>query len=270
MVYVVGHRGAAALVPENTIQGFRYAIDMGVDYVECDVHLSRDQHLIVMHDATVDRTTNGHGAIRDLTAARIRSLDAGDGEQVPTLDEVLETVRHEVHLLIELKGVGVEQAAVEAVRAHGMAADVTFSSFALERLAAVRAMGPAYRVRAILPNPTDIELARAADLNAVGIDVRYNNICFHTVEAAHALGLDVLAWNPDQWHEQEVMVALGCDGVSSNRPDILLANLGRTPFAWRKRKESVPQDAPVVEPSLIGADVGYGPFPHQVIPPLNW
>ena len=225
MVYVVGHRGAAGLMPENTIKGYRYAIELGVDYVECDVHLSRDKRLVVIHDTTVDRTTNGHGAIRDLTAARIRSLDAGQGEQVPTLEEVLESVRNEAHLLIELKGVGVERAAVEAVKAQGMEEDVTFSSFALERLAAVRAMGRAYRVRAILPNPTDFELARAAELKAVGIDIRYQNACLRTIEAAHALGLDVLAWNPDTWREQQSMIALGVDGVSSNRPDILLRHL---------------------------------------------
>lgn len=227
MVYVVGHRGAAGLMPENTIKGFRYAIALGVDYVECDVHLSRDKQLVVIHDTTVYRTTNGRGAIRDLTATRLRSLDAGQGEQIPTLDEVLETVRHEAHLLIELKGIGVERAAVETVKAHGMIDDVTFSSFALERLAAVRALGSACRVRAILPNPTDFDLARAAELKAVGIDVRYTNACLRVIEGAQVLGMDVLAWNPDRWHEQQAMIALGVDGVSSNRPDILLENLGR-------------------------------------------
>jgi glycerophosphoryl diester phosphodiesterase len=226
-IYVVGHRGAAGLVAENTLPSFRYAIALGVDYVECDVHLSRDQQLVVMHDSTVDRTTNGHGAIRDLALARLRALDAGQGEQVPTLDEVLETVHHEAHLLIELKGIGVERAAVEAVRAHGMVEDVTFSSFALERLALVRAMGRDYRLRAIVPNPTDFDLARAAALQAVGVDIRYTHLCLHMVEAAHALGLEVLAWNPDTWREQQAMLALGVDGVSSNRPDILLEHLGR-------------------------------------------
>ena len=230
MVYVVGHRGAAALVPENTVKGFEFAITLGVDYVECDVHLSRDRKLVVMHDTTVDRTTNGRGAIRDLTAARIRSLDAGQGERVPTLDEVLETVRNEAHLLIELKGIGVERATVEAVAAHGMVDDVTFSSFALERLAVVRALGKQYRVRAILPDPTELDLARAAEMKAVGVDVRYTNVCFRVVEAVHALGMDVLAWNPDSWREQQAMIALGVDGVSSNRPDILLEGLGRKPL----------------------------------------
>ena len=227
MVYVVGHRGAAGVMPENTIKGFRYAIELGVDYVECDVHLSRDKQLMVMHDATVDRTTNGRGAIRDLTAARIRSLDAGQGEQVPLLDEVLETVRGEVHLLIELKGTGVEHAAVEAVKAQSMQEYVTFTSFALERLALVREMGKEYRLGAILPNPTDFDLARAVELQAVGIGIRYTNLCLRHVEAAHALGLEVRAWNPDMWDEQQAMITLGVDGISTNRPDILLSNLGR-------------------------------------------
>ena len=227
MVYVVGHRGAAGVMPENTIKGFRYAIELGVDYVECDVHLSRDKQLMVMHDATVDRTTNGRGAIRDLTAARIRSLDAGQGEQDPLLDEVLETVRGEVHLLIELKGTGVEHAAVEAVKAQSMQEYVTFTSFALERLALVREMGKEYRLGAILPNPTDFDLARAVELQAVGIGIRYTNLCLRHVEAAHALGLEVRAWNPDTWDEQQAMITLGVDGISTNRPDILLSNLGR-------------------------------------------
>jgi glycerophosphoryl diester phosphodiesterase len=225
MVYVVGHRGAAGVLPENTLKGFRYAIELGVDYVECDLHLSRDGRLVVMHDTTVDRTTNGQGAIRDLTFARLRGLDAGDGEQVPTLDEVLETVRDEVHLLIELKGRGTERAAVEVVRCHGMVEDVTFASFALERLAAVRALGDDLRVRAILPDPTPFDLARAAALNAVGIDVRYTNVSLRVFNAAHDLGLEVLAWNPDTWPEQQAMIALGVDGVSSNRPDLLLERL---------------------------------------------
>ena len=116
---------------------------------------------------------------------------------------------------------------MEAVKAQSMQEYVTFTSFALERLALVREMGKEYRLGAILPNPTDFDLARAVELQAVGIGIRYTNLCLRHVEAAHALGLEVRAWNPDMWDEQQAMITLGVDGISTNRPDILLSNLGR-------------------------------------------
>ncbi|HXF64887.1 MAG TPA: glycerophosphodiester phosphodiesterase family protein [Caldilineaceae bacterium] len=243
MVYVVGHRGAAGVQPENTLKGFRYALELGVDYVECDVHLTRDGHLVVMHDATVNRTTNGAGAIRDLTFERIRRLDAGDGEQVPTLDEVLETVRGRARLLCELKGMGVEEAAVAAVRAHGMEEEVTFTSFSLERLARVRELGSHYRIGAILPNATEFEIARAAALAAVGIGVHYKNLCLRILEEAHQAGLEVRAWNPDTLPEQQAMIALGVDGISTNRPDILIAYLRRSTARLKPELENIASPA---------------------------
>jgi glycerophosphoryl diester phosphodiesterase len=237
MIYVVGHRGAGGVMPENTLKGFTYALELGVDYVECDIHLTRDHELVVIHDATVNRTTNGTGAVGAMSLARIRRLDAGQGERVPTLDEVLETVRGRGLLLLELKGMGVERAAVAAVAAHGMADDVTFTSFEPARLAVVRDLGRQYRIGAIFPNPTEFDLARAAELSATRIDVHYRHLNLRMLEEAHAKGLEVLAWNPDTWREQRAMLALGADGVSSNRPDILLANLqqvaaGEDDFAW--------------------------------------
>lgn len=225
MVYVVGHRGAAGVRPENTLNGFRYAIDLGVDYVECDVHLSRDEQLVVMHDATVDRTTNATGAICDLDFDHIRGLDAGAGEQVPTLDEVLALVQGRVKLLCELKGAGVEAAAVDAVKARGMASEVFFTSFDMDRLHQVRRLGDDLLIGAILPDPAQDDLARALELGAAGIGIHYRNLCLRQVEQVLAAGLDLRAWNPDTLPEQRAMIALGVKGVSSNRPDILIEYL---------------------------------------------
>jgi glycerophosphoryl diester phosphodiesterase len=137
-MYVVGHRGAAAVLPENTVKGFQYAIDLGVAFVECDVHLTSDNHLIVMHDATVDRTTISSGPIRELSFETIRGLDAGDGEQVPTLSEVLAVSKGKVTLLCELKGEGTEHPAVDAVKEQGMSDEVVFTSFHTDRIQTVR------------------------------------------------------------------------------------------------------------------------------------
>jgi glycerophosphoryl diester phosphodiesterase len=225
MPYVVGHRGAAKVLPENTVKGFRYAIELGVDMVECDVHLTRDNHLIVMHDETVDRTTNGTGPIREMDFAAIRALDAGDGEQVPTLDEVLATVQGKVTLLCELKGEGVEEAAVDAVRRRGMEKEVFFTSFHLERLARVRTLGEEYQMGAILPNPSQEDIDAAVTLRCAGVGVHYKNLCLRIVEQVKAAGLDLRAWNPDTLPEMQAMIALGADGIGTNRPDILMEYL---------------------------------------------
>ena len=101
---LTGHRGAAALEPENTLLSMQKAIDLSVDQIEIDVHLTSDQHLVVIHDTTVDRTTDGQGAVADFTLEKIKQLDAGKGERIPTLQEVIDLVRGKVVLQIELKG----------------------------------------------------------------------------------------------------------------------------------------------------------------------
>ncbi len=227
MVYVVGHRGAAGVLPENTLAGFRYAIELGVDYVECDVHLSRDGQLVVMHDATVDRTTDATGAICDLDFDRIRALDAGEGEQIPTLDEVLALVQGQVKLLCELKGEGVENATIDAVKARGMTGEVHFTCFNMDRLEAVRRLGDDLLIGSILPDPEEKDIARALELGAAGIGIQYRNLCLRQVERVLDAGLDLRAWNPDSLPEQLAMIGLGVKGVSSNRPDILLDHLNK-------------------------------------------
>ena len=222
IVQVVGHRGAAGLVPENTLKGFNLAIELGVSYVECDVHLTRDGHLVVMHDATVDRTTNGSGAIASLDFAAIRELDAGDGERTPALDEVLQSVHGRVTLLCELKGEAVEDAAVDAVVARDMASEVVFTSFHMDRLAKVKQRGGHLQIGAIFKNPSDDDIAHALDLGVVSISIHYKYLNLHMIEQVHGAGVLLRAWNPDTLREQKAMIALGVTCISTNRPDILL------------------------------------------------
>ena len=225
MINVVGHRGAAGLAPENTLKGFRCAIDLGIDYTECDVHFTWDNYLVVMHDDRVDRTTNGTGAIGQMTFDAIRRLDAGDGEQVPTFDEVLETVQGKMKLLCELKGEGVEEAVVNAVVARKMETEVIFTSFHLDRIQKVQAMGDNLTVHATFGNPSDDDIAGAIDMGVASIDINYRNLCLRMVRQIRDAGLGVTAWNPDTLEEQKAMIGLGVTTICSNRPDILKAHL---------------------------------------------
>src|SRR4051794_3095625 len=103
-VTIVGHRGAAAHAPENTLASFEKARELGVDMVEFDVHLTADRRCVVIHDETVDRTTDGHGLVGSKTLPELRELDAGNGERIPTLEELLAWARDvEMPLSVELK-----------------------------------------------------------------------------------------------------------------------------------------------------------------------
>lgn len=152
--HVVAHRGGAALRPENTLEAFENGVALGADALELDVHLSRDGVVVVCHDETVDRTTDGRGAIADLTAGDLSALDAGyrfrngegfpyrgQGVRVPRLREVLE--RFSVPLIIELKGhnLDVAPAAVEEVRRAGAVGRVCIGSFSVALLEEARACG---------------------------------------------------------------------------------------------------------------------------------
>lgn len=106
---LMGHRGAKALEPENTLLSIKRALEIGVDAVEIDVHLTKDQEIVVIHDSTVDRTTNRTGPVGSYTLEDIRKLDAGKGEKIPTLVEVIGLTKGKAKLVIELKEKGTEE-----------------------------------------------------------------------------------------------------------------------------------------------------------------
>lgn len=125
-VAVIAHRGGRGLMPENTLAAIRHAIDLGADYVELDIRATRDGQLVIMHDRSVDRTTNGHGDVKNLEFDYIRTLDAGTkfdakyaGEKVPTFDECLALCRNRVHIYVDHKEAPTE-AVLAAIRKHGM------------------------------------------------------------------------------------------------------------------------------------------------------
>jgi len=222
MVRVIGHRGAAGLEPENTLRSIRKAIDLGVDQVEIDVRMTRDGHLVVIHDETVDRTTNGHGYVKDLTLNELRRLNAGKGERIPTLEEVLRLTQGKVVLQIELKTREATEATVHLVESLNAEKDVLVTSFMHELLGKVYELNPNLRTGALFSDIEGDICQRALNVHSEAIHVHYRNIEREIVEDAHGRGLKVEVWNPDVVEDMRRMIDLGVDAISTNRPDTLL------------------------------------------------
>ncbi len=229
-VVVTSHRGAGSLEPENTLRAIRRAIALGVDQVEIDVQLTQDGHLILMHDATVDRTTNGTGKIAELTLAEIRQFDAGGGERVPTLDEALALIDGTVILQIELKGPGTARPTVSAVMNAGKDEHVVLTSFMHEELRAAQRLNLRLRLGALWGRlPADV-VQQTKQLGAEALHVWHEFVDQPLVAAAHAQGLLVRAWNTSKEEDMRRLIALGVDAIGSDRPDVLMTVRSRGQF----------------------------------------
>jgi glycerophosphoryl diester phosphodiesterase len=235
---VVAHRGASGHAPENTLASFELALRMGADAIECDVHLSRDGQLFVLHDFTVDRTTNGQGAVGQMSSAELRRLDAGSwrglefaGERLPILPEVLDLARGRARVAVELKHgpvyyPGIEQALAAAIHYAGMAEDTLVISFDHPALRRLRELAPEVAVGVLYAaRPVDaVALARAADAQI--LEPQWSMVTAEDVEQAHAAGLLVVPWAVNDPAQMSAVLALGVDGLATDYPDRLLAIVG--------------------------------------------
>ncbi len=213
--------------PENTLRSFRRALDLGVAAVELDVQLSRDGCLAVIHDETLDRTTNGRGPVKNHTLSELQKLDAGKGEPIPALEEVLELVRDRARLLVELKQPEAAPALLEFFRKHQAFAAAHAISFWHPALKALKEAEPRLQTGVLMVGcPADpAGLARAAGADALVLNYRYVNQ--ELVDAAHRQELKVIVWNIDAPEILPAYLALNPDAICTNRPREIIQKIGR-------------------------------------------
>lgn len=222
MVRVIGHRGAAGLEPENTLRSVRRAILLGVDEVEIDIRVSKDGFPVVIHDETVDRTTDGHGYVRDLTLNEIKNLDAGKGEHIPTLGEILDLTQGKVILQIELKVPEALKPVMEVIKRRSAEEDVVITSFIHRLLADVYRINPRVATGAIFSRVQEDVFKRVIGVHARWAYINYRNVDAGLIREAHERGLMFGVWTVDQVDDMRRMVGLGVDAIGTNRPDILI------------------------------------------------
>lgn len=224
-VVVIGHRGAAGLCPENTLPSFRRAWQLGVNAVELDVHAVEGE-LVVVHDDTLERTTNGSGPVAACTLGELRALDAGGGWPVPLLREIVAELPDGVGLNIELKGAGTADASAAFALQHA-GLDLLVSSFDHAELARFHALAPAVAVAPLFDRWRETAWDVAERLGARAINLARRAVSEARVQEAARRGLAVFVYTVNDVDEARRLLRQGVRGIFTDYPDrISLAALG--------------------------------------------
>jgi glycerophosphoryl diester phosphodiesterase len=229
-VLVIAHRGAHREAPENTLAAFRKAIELGCDCVEMDVRPTRDGALVIMHDATVDRTTNGAGKVEDLTLASIRDLDAGvkrgkawAGEKVPTFDDALAVCHGKIKVYVDHKG-GSPANVIAVIERHRMLKDVVIYG-SVDRLREFKGLRPEVWVMCGHPGSPEKLTQLMKDLKPETLDGQLMTWSREEVHAAHQAGLQVWVDSLgllDFSFGFRRALDLGVDAIQTDHPESLL------------------------------------------------
>ncbi len=237
---VIGHRGASGHAPENTLAAFRKAVALGATFIETDLQLSRDAHFVAIHDDTVNRTTNGKGAVHDLTLAQLRNLDAGSwfgsefsGERIPTLEEILQfSKKNDVVFYLEVKPTGSwggEHALIGALRESGEIARAAVISFDAAMVLNLRRIEPTLMTGLLydgkFENPTD----KALEVGARQLVARGDLVTPALLEQARKKDLQVVCWTVNHPAHMRMLIEAGVAGIMSDYPDRLAAAIKKEP-----------------------------------------
>ena len=267
-----GHRGAPHVAPENTLSSCAAALELGAHGVEFDVRLSKDNELVLMHDSSVDRTTDGSGLVRDLTLRELKRLDAGgwfhpryEGERIPTLQEVLEAFGRELLMNIELKGScwlngSLEKRVIARIEEHGLADRVMLSSFDPLALKRAKKLNPALQ--------TGLLLGRGMSARSLGGQIAAL-VCADAIHPHQAMvnpayvrqatrrGYRLNVWTVNEQSVMKRLIALGVDGIITDQPDVLAEMLAMPNDSGG---QMMSEEHPLVQlaRSTIESYIGYG------------
>lgn len=236
---VVAHRGAMAYAPENTIAAYTLALEQGAEAIELDVHLSQDGIPVVIHDHTLERTTNGKGLVASHTFADLRGLDAGAwfspsfaGQRILTLGEVLAWAQGRVYLKIELKTLpmryaGIEEKVLALLKRWDMEEQVEVFSFDHPCVRRFKALAPHIPVGVCYTGDVGDHVALARYASAEVIHPQWMGVSREVVEAAHAAGLWVDAWTVNDPQIAQSLAEWGVDFIKTDAPAVVRKGLGK-------------------------------------------
>jgi len=232
-ILIIGHKGASAIAPENTLKAFKKAIELKADMVEFDIHKTKDGEIVIIHDSDTLSTTGIQGLIKDMIMEEIKKLDAGEGEKIPTLLELIKVAKEKVGLQIEIKSSGLLGKLIKLLKEENLVNTSIVSSFAFGELVKLKNLEPKMKLGLLLP--TELvrvrqikrNILRAADKKFYAIHPHYNITDKKIVDFAHDNDLNVNVWTVNDKDNMERLIEIGVDGIITD--DISMANelLGR-------------------------------------------
>ena len=228
----IAHRGSSGSYPENTRLAFEKAIEAGADMIEMDCRLSKDGHVVVIHDDRLDRTARAKGFVKGKTLRQLKKLDVGawlkksfKGERIQTLEEILEIVSGKVEINLEIKSVlrgplGIELKALFIVSHFDYLERAIFSSFDYQSLRRLRELAPDVRIGVLYgAGIKDNPFQAAREMNAYSLHIQREFATPHFLEEARELGLKSFVWTVNEVKEMEKFLSLGVDGIISDFPE---------------------------------------------------
>jgi len=217
---IIAHRGARASEPENTVRAMNKAFECGADAVEVDLRFTCDHKLVVIHDDTLERTTNGTGKVSNMTIEQLRALDAGKGERIPELSEALSVAkRYSRPLVIELKEEGMEWQVLEEVTEAGLGDKVIISSFIHTSLRNLKEKAPEIKTGVIIASVPVNPVRLVQDAKADVIFAKYSRITREFIDACVGYeGIEVYLWTVNTIDDLNNAISYGVDGVVTDNP----------------------------------------------------
>ncbi len=223
-IIIVAHRGFSGIYPENTLLAFQKAVELGVDFIELDIHQTLDKEIVVCHDEKIDRTTDGKGYIKEMNYEEIKKYDAGkwkgySGEKIPLLKDVFEKFKNKVKILIEIKECAVYEL-VKLIKEYKIEKSVIVGSFNLEYIKEVRNLFPIISTALISYKvPTNIDQLIKYGIRK--LDIEFHNLNKEIVKELVSYGFVINTWTPNTEEELKKVIDYGVQFITTDRPDIL-------------------------------------------------
>jgi glycerophosphoryl diester phosphodiesterase len=223
---LIAHRGASALAPENTLKAFELAIELGADFIEFDVRKTIDEEIVILHDSGVFRTTRNLGLVKKLTLKKIKSLNAGDSETIPTLKELLRSTKGKVGYMCEIKVKGITEEVVKVLSENNVLDSTILISFKHKELLKSRIEHPELKLGAIIPSGfgwitnwffRKKIISSLSEKNFFSVNPLFPLVNKKFVKSAHENGLKVFPWTVNSENRMKKLNEMDVDGILTNQ-----------------------------------------------------